>query len=393
MNAFIVQNRDSFKRFVDEVCHVPDPIPSTSFATLPSTAPAYGPEVVSVERHMSYATPTTIMQRLPPSSREGFPSLPYLIDQARSYSELIQLWLESIETLSRPSDTVSVPSRSHKDVLRTIAAIDGNLEQFHDLCENLNTRTQECLARAERAERPESAPSFHLEDIIDQLRNTQITSNRDLIEILADKIANDPSILPEEANPAIAATIAQLRGQLDDTTDDEQQTRPYGPTPPRSGATSTFDLPRYADRSNHSTRPSSGNAAAGFHAGHSSVSLASTPAAPPPQRPYPLVKSSTSPGHSASASVSNLSSTVSSDTEHAPTALPSYEREIRHRERREAARTAIQQQVEAARIRERDKEKKKIAKLVPGLRKKRDAAAAAAATTNDDGSNGLWPAC
>lgn len=402
MNAFIIQHRDTFKKFVDDVCYVPEPISNVAHPSSPTSSPTYPPEIISVERHMSYATPTTIMQRLPPSSREGFPSLPYLIDQARSYADLIQIWLEAIETLSRPSDTFGGSTRTHTDILNQIAKSDEQFKIFHHLCERLNSRTQECLARAERAERPESAPSFQWEDIIDQLRNSQITNNRDLFDMLTDRIANDPSVIPEEANPAVAATIAQLRGHFDEQqmTDDEQQTRLYDLTPPESGAASAFETPRYHDRSNQGTRPGSAhtNASTSYHSNANFSNLHIAPRgeigmspyqqqqqAPlsssqqsqqhgyPPQRPYPLKKSNTSPGHSAAASVSNLSSTVSSDTEHQTTALPSYEREIRHRERREAARLEIQHQVaEAARQREREKEKKqKMAKLVPGFKKKR----------------------
>ncbi|KAF1825396.1 Rho GTPase activation protein, partial [Dissoconium aciculare CBS 342.82] len=154
MNAFIVQHRDGFKRFVDEVCHLPES--ATSHPSSPTSPPIYN-------------TPTTIMQRLPPSSREGFPSLPYLVDQARSYAELIQLWLESVEALSRPTELIAIPTRSHADILNAIAASDESFVTFNELCESLSARTQECLARAERAERPESAPSYNFEEVIEQL--------------------------------------------------------------------------------------------------------------------------------------------------------------------------------------------------------------------------------
>ncbi|EME82812.1 uncharacterized protein MYCFIDRAFT_211163 [Pseudocercospora fijiensis CIRAD86] len=79
-----------------------------------------------------------------------------------------------------------------------------------------------------------------------------------------------------------------------------------------------------------------------------------------------------SPLASASASMSNVSSAVSSDTEHQTTALPSYEKEVKHRERRDAARLQIQKQMEAARIKEKEKERKKNKLLPPALRKRRE---------------------
>ena len=78
--------------------------------------------------------------------------------------------------------------------------------------------------------------------------------------------------------------------------------------------------------------------------------------------------------YSASASASNVSSAVSSDTEHTSgtTALPSYEREVRHRELREAAKQQIQHQVAEAKTREREKERKKAKTPLAALRKKRE---------------------
>lgn len=40
----------------------------------------------------AYATPLTILSRLSQSSREGFPSLPYLIDQPRAFASLVMMW-------------------------------------------------------------------------------------------------------------------------------------------------------------------------------------------------------------------------------------------------------------------------------------------------------------
>jgi hypothetical protein len=415
MNAFIVQHREGFKRFVDEVCHLPES--AISHPSSPTSPPTYPADLISVEHSMSYRAPTAIMQRLPQSSREGYPSLPYLVDQPRAFAELIRLWLESVRNLSRPTELAAIPTRSHEDILNAIAATDPSFVVFNELCESLSARTDECLARAERAEPPGSVSGYVSEEsIIDQLRQAARADDRDRFELLANKIADDPSILPQGAIAAVAAAIAQLRSQMDEnaangmntsSTDDEQyqtrpstQTRPslssrhYSPTPPRSAAPSIMEsTSRYNDRSAHSTRPSSSAATATpssnpFYSSsifnRSTITAASLlngssshappiPPAPALQRPYPLVKSSTSPGHSAAASVSNLSSAVSSDTEPgttaasshhsssaaAPTALPSYEREVRLRERREAARLEIQQSVEAARVRELAKSQQK----------------------------------
>lgn len=74
-----------------------------------------------------------------------------------------------------------------------------------------------------------------------------------------------------------------------------------------------------------------------------------------------------SPTASASPSASNVSSAVSSDTEHT-TALPSYQREVR----REQAETAVQQQQEVVADRKVKKERRAKTLTMPTLRKKKD---------------------
>ena len=70
MNRFLQSSRPEFKAFVDQICSVPSERPSQA-------VPA------------SFATPIQILGRLPPTSREGFPSLPFLIDSAKSFDFLV----------------------------------------------------------------------------------------------------------------------------------------------------------------------------------------------------------------------------------------------------------------------------------------------------------------
>lgn len=395
MNAFLVQHRESFKSFIDDVCYVPVPVStSTSFGPNSPTSPTYPPGVVSAEQHLSYTTPMTIMQRLPPSSREGFPSLPYLIDQARSFADLIHLWLEATSALSNKDDSAALPGKTHHDVLAAIEHSEGDLKEFHQLCEELNSRTQECLNRAERAERPDSAQSFQWEHVINQLQKGDVASPggtvKNPFDVVADRIAADPTMLPADANPAIEATIAQLRGQQDDTDDEHGR---FDGTSLQSESNLTWDIPSGSIRTNKgdwqpvAVRPGSSSMGGNYQAAAS--------------RNY--AQSIGSPAPSASASVSNVSSAVSSDTEHTTgtTALPNYDKEVRHRERKEAARVQIQKQMEAARLKEKDKEKKRVTnKLVPALKRRKEKAekekekeAAAKSnggkTSQDGGNNGM----
>ncbi|KAL2829009.1 hypothetical protein BDW59DRAFT_142692 [Aspergillus cavernicola] len=136
MNKFLVGHRVEFKQFVDSICAIPADRP----------APIVTP---------SYATPIQILGRLPPPSREGFPSLPFLIDHARSFANLIRIWLEV------------APAR-----LQGLEDIDSPIKKFHELAVNLQQRTKECLSRAEQAERPNGNLEIKWEELVDSLERS-----------------------------------------------------------------------------------------------------------------------------------------------------------------------------------------------------------------------------
>ena len=118
MNKFLQASRPDFKIFVDRICSVPSERPSQAVSA-------------------SYATPIQILGRLPPTSREGFPSLPFLIDSAKSFASLITLWLQK-----RPDN---LDAKLEKDPA---------LRRFHQLCVEIQKQTRDCLNSAEPAERP-----------------------------------------------------------------------------------------------------------------------------------------------------------------------------------------------------------------------------------------------
>ncbi|KAK5133770.1 hypothetical protein LTR08_007420 [Meristemomyces frigidus] len=373
MNAFLMQHRESFKTFIDDVCYVPAPLSSSAHSSSTTSSPTYQPGLVSAETHLSYTTPMTIMHRLPPTSREGFPSLPYLIDQARAYAELVQLWLE-VSSPNAQRDASASARRRASDAMHVIQASEGDLLAFHAICSSLNKRTQECLNRAERAERPTSALSFHWEQLIDQLQNNANESEDEMpspapFDAVA-AVANAPSIMPPGMSVRFKSSdtippqrewdaVTDATDAASDEDDDEAQlTRLYDPTPPHSSAAMNFDVTNIHPHNPVRDRPVS-------------VSMGSSL-----QGSLRRALRSRGSDHSASASVSasNMSSTVSSDTEHmsGTTALPSYEREVRHRERREAAKQQIQHQVAEARTREREKERKKVKTPLAALRKRKE---------------------
>lgn len=118
MNKFLQASRPEFKAFVDQICSVPSERPSQAVSA-------------------SYATPIQILGRLPPTSREGFPSLPFLIDSAKSFASLISLWLQK-----------------HPHSLHAKVEKDRALRRFHELCTEIQQRTKDCLSSAEPAELP-----------------------------------------------------------------------------------------------------------------------------------------------------------------------------------------------------------------------------------------------
>jgi hypothetical protein len=174
MNQFLSAHREEFKTFIDEACTIETPFArSPSSNALPPPPPAY-------------STPIAILNRLPPTSREGFPSLPYLIDHARNFAALIQAWLGSIE-------------KHH------IRPEEKDLRTFHELCVELSQRTQNCLERAERAERPTSGNSLKWEALVESLENVHLPPNT----IAERRKSSAATAVPDEGTPRVRSFISR----------------------------------------------------------------------------------------------------------------------------------------------------------------------------------------
>jgi hypothetical protein len=115
MNRFLAGHRQSVKDFIDAICAIP--AERSGNVSLPA----------------SYSTPITVLGRLAPIAREGFPSLPYLVDHARNFAALVRLW----------TDANLTASESH--------AFEGELLQFHNVCAVLQRRADVCAERLEAA--------------------------------------------------------------------------------------------------------------------------------------------------------------------------------------------------------------------------------------------------
>ncbi|CAD6580969.1 MAG: hypothetical protein ASARMPRED_000386 [Alectoria sarmentosa] len=132
MNEFLHAHRPEFKEFVDEICSI-------------------SPEARTSAIPPSYATPITILKRLPDTSKEGFPSLPYLVDQAREFAALIDVWLDA-----RREIDPHIP-------------MSEELRRFDDLCEESREKSRQCLTRAEQAERPSGILEPKWEELVEQM--------------------------------------------------------------------------------------------------------------------------------------------------------------------------------------------------------------------------------
>ncbi|KAK2068288.1 hypothetical protein P8C59_002934 [Phyllachora maydis] len=114
MNNFLTAQRQPLKDFLDAIC-------------------AISVERTNVILPASYSTPITILGRLSPLAREGFPSLPYLIDHACTFATLVKLWTDC-----NPPDANGAEK-----------PYEGDLKTFHETCVALQQRANTCLACVE----------------------------------------------------------------------------------------------------------------------------------------------------------------------------------------------------------------------------------------------------
>ncbi|EPE28565.1 GTPase activation, GAP [Glarea lozoyensis ATCC 20868] len=142
MNRFLHSHRQGLKDFIDAICSISS---ERNNFSLPA----------------SYSTPITILARLPPTSREGFPSLPYLIDHARNFAGLIKLWLDSTSNF----------------VL--LNSFDGDLAEFNKMCLELQRRADECRLNAESGDSTDQL-SLQWDDLADEVEGITIQDSPNL---------------------------------------------------------------------------------------------------------------------------------------------------------------------------------------------------------------------
>lgn len=120
MDKFIGEHKQQLRAFIDTVCTI-------------------GPRQETTPLSPSYSTPLALYTRLPPTSREGFPSLPYLIDHTHAFAVLVNLWLDNFPLAKATPET-----------------LEPDLLQFHQFCLALRKQSQNCLAQLAKRNNRES---------------------------------------------------------------------------------------------------------------------------------------------------------------------------------------------------------------------------------------------
>lgn len=176
MNRFLTTQRPVFRDYIDQVCGIPAERGGLK------TAPA------------AYSTPITMLGRLGPTAKEGFPSLPYLIDHARSLASLVRLWVDAVP----------------EDVRRGQA--DRELLIFNELCVGLQKRADACLAQVERTRAAKAASSGVADQLAESLEQATLIESLS-VPYSFPAIANDGDRPPGSSGSDGETTSSRRRSK------------------------------------------------------------------------------------------------------------------------------------------------------------------------------------
>ena len=163
MNRFLAAATPEFKVFIEEICSW-----NASEDTL---------------HEPQYQAAMQVKQRLPAASREGLPSLPFLLDAPRCLANLIDLWLDHC-----PANIIA-------------SSQDASVNTFHNICLGLKQRTQECMANAEVAPEPNRNLERQWQRMLDEEPRSRIALNP-FENLSAD---NEITALPQPPNRRYAS--------------------------------------------------------------------------------------------------------------------------------------------------------------------------------------------
>ncbi|ROT41427.1 hypothetical protein SODALDRAFT_377098 [Sodiomyces alkalinus F11] len=144
MNKFLAAQRQAVKDYMDAICAIPTERAQAALAP-------------------SYSTPMTVLGRLAPTAREGFPALPHLIDEARNCAALVKLWTDINPFNGSVSARSSPTSGGEDDILI-----------FNDMCIALQKRADSCYAKMEAQCGPDVVSHQSVSDLAETLDKTTL---------------------------------------------------------------------------------------------------------------------------------------------------------------------------------------------------------------------------
>ena len=167
MNKFLAASTNEFKAFIDEICAVP-----SSYLASGNLEP-------------QFAAPNQIRSRLPALSREGLPSLPFLLDHAKLLAQLVHLWI------------------SHAPEHISDATDDEAVRAFHSLCVQLGRKSRDCLKAAEQAERPDEKSESTWQRLLTDQQKSISSSNAFEDQLARSHPDADITALPQTADAVV----------------------------------------------------------------------------------------------------------------------------------------------------------------------------------------------
>ena len=96
-----------------------------------------------------------ILERLPAHAREGFLSLPGLIDPAKNLALLVNIWMDSLEVRIHRAAAAAAAKGMDDDatiapIIKEIDDLESSLAQFHNACQELRDKTGQYHQSAEQ---------------------------------------------------------------------------------------------------------------------------------------------------------------------------------------------------------------------------------------------------
>ena len=137
-----------------------------------------------------HGAPNQIKGRLPPASREGLPSLPFLLDSTKLLADLVELWA----------------TRAPSNISET--GVDQAVKHFDRICRSLHQRSQECMSLAELAEKPDAKMESKWQKALhEQQRNSHNVFEQSMMPSNTDP---DLTALPQPADAPYPEQIAEV---------------------------------------------------------------------------------------------------------------------------------------------------------------------------------------